>query len=315
MSRPAGSVGALTSGVLAFVFGAVALVSLASFAGRWVWQLDLLTHFRMQYVAFLALGSAVLVFTERRAATAFVVLGLAVNSILVVPLFLPGGGEDGSHGTPLRLLSFNVKGFATDPEPVLEFLRDTDADVVFLHEANVDWEDYLAEGEVPFELSFPRREGSIFGTAVLTRQADEVRGLVLGPDQRVAVEVTLTHEGTPVQILGIHAYAPVSKYYSDIRDRQFGDVERWATAAEGPAIVIGDFNATRWSHAFPSSGVVDTAESRGFQASWPAGLEPFAIPIDHAVVTEEWVTVRRWLGPDLGSDHYPLFLDVALLDG
>ncbi len=318
MRRPSGSIGTLTSGVLAFSFSAISLVSLASFAGLWIWQLDLLAHFRLQYVVLLSVGSAALVFTRRKVATGFVILGLLVNTALIVPLFLPTTpddvSDDLSHGKPLRILSFNVKGFATDPEPVLEFLRRTDAELVFLHEANVDWEDYLAEGEVPFELTFPRREGSIFGTAVLSRRADAVRGLVLGPDQRVAVEVTLTHDDTQVQILGIHAYAPVSKYYSDIRDRQFADVERWAQASPGPAIVIGDFNATSWSHAFPSDGLTDTAWGNGFQATWPAGFEPFAIPIDHAVITSEWVTLRRWLGPDLGSDHYPLFIDVALRD-
>ena len=302
----------LFSGAMAFVFSAVAFVSLASLAGRWVWQLDLLTHFRMQYVAILAVGAALLVVTRRRVAIGFVLVSLLLNAVLVAPLFLPSPDRDLRHGEPLRILSFNVKGFATDPEPVLEFLRATDAEVVFLHEANVNWEEYLADGEVPFQLAFPRREGSIFGTAVLYRTAEDVRGLVLGSDQRVVVEVTLIHEGREIKLLGIHAYAPVSRHFSETRDEQFGDVEEWARNAGTPAVVVGDFNATRWSHAFPREGLVDTARGLGFEGSWPAGLEPLSIPIDQAVTTPDWVTIRRWLGPDLGSDHYPLFLDIAL---
>lgn len=301
----------LISGVV-LVFGTVALVSMASFGGRWVWQLDLLANFRLHYVAVLGLGGAALIFTKRRWATGLVVLALVVNVVAVAPLFLPAAGANVSHGSTLRILSFNVKGFATDPDPVLEFLESTDAEVVFLHEATVDWEDHLSDADLPFQLAFPRRDGSIFGTAVLYRSATEARGLVLGPDQRVAVEVTLNHDGRQVKLLGIHAYAPVSKFYSEVRDQQFADVERWAANAGAPAVVVGDFNATLWSHAFPDDGVVNTARGQGYQASWPAALEPLGIPIDNAVVTDDWSTLRRWLGPNLGSDHYPLFLDVAL---
>lgn len=302
--------GWLTGG-LAFLFGTAAVLSIAAFGGRWIWQLDLLTHFRLHYVAVLGIGAAALLFTNHRWATVLVAGALVVNVVAVAPLFIPAGG-DSPHGASLRVLSFNVKGFATDPEPVLEFLRATDAEVVFLHEANIEWEEHLDDAGLPFQLAFPRREGSIFGTAVLYRSAVDARGLVLGPDQRVAIEVTLDHDGTRVKLLGIHAYAPVSKFYSDTRDRQFSDVEAWAQNAGMPAIVVGDFNATQWSHAFPDDGLLNTARGEGFQPTWPASLEPLGIPIDNAVVTKEWVTVRRWLGPDLGSDHYPLFLDLAL---
>lgn len=304
-------VGWLTS-LLALVFGGAAVLSIASFAGRWVWQLDLLANFRLHYVAVLGLGGAALILTKRRLATILVVLALALNVVAVAPLFLPAAGSGVEHGSTLRILSFNVKGFATDPEPVLEFLRSTDAEVVFLHEATVEWEDHLGDADLPFQLHFPRRQGSIFGTAVLYRSAISSRGLVLGPDQRVAIEVTLELDGQPIKLLGIHAYAPVSKFYADIRNQQFADVERWAANAGVPAVIVGDFNATQWSYAFPDDGVVNTARGHGYQATWPARLEPLAIPIDNAVVTDEWMTLRRWLGPNFGSDHYPLFLDLAL---
>jgi endonuclease/exonuclease/phosphatase family metal-dependent hydrolase len=52
----------------------------------------------------------------------------------------------------------------------------------------------------------------------------------------------------------------------------------------------------------------------GLQWSWPVGLWPLALPIDHCLVSEKVEVVDRWMGPDVGSDHYPLVVDVRLRD-
>ena len=77
----------------------IAVISLASFAGGWVWWLDVLANFRAQYVAVLAvLGLVILASRWRR--TGLAILGVALlNGVFVAPLFVGrlrlGGG---SHG-------------------------------------------------------------------------------------------------------------------------------------------------------------------------------------------------------------------------
>jgi endonuclease/exonuclease/phosphatase (EEP) superfamily protein YafD len=36
------------------------------------------------------------------------------------------------------------------------------------------------------------------------------------------------------------------------------------------------------------------------------------IPIDHVLVTPDLVPLRVERGPDVGSDHFPLFVELAL---
>jgi hypothetical protein len=71
----------------------LAAVSLASFAGRWMWWLDVLANFRAQYVVGLVvLGLVVAVSRWRR--TGFAILAVAlINLFFVAPLYLGSPGE------------------------------------------------------------------------------------------------------------------------------------------------------------------------------------------------------------------------------
>ncbi len=82
-------------------------------------------------------------------------------------------------------------------------------------------------------------------------------------------------------------------------------------------MVVGDFNAARWSHGFRAlldrSGMVDSERGFGFQPTFPAGLPyPLRIPIDHLLHGEGLAVTDRVLGPALGSDHLPLVVDLAV---
>ena len=92
-----------------------------------------------------------------------------------------------------------------------------------------------------------------------------------------------------------------------------GDV---AAASPTPCIVAGDFNATPWSLPFRTlvarSGLVDTALGRGVQATWNARYPAPRIPIDHILAPSGTRVVRRVVGPDIGSDHFPVEAELIL---
>ena len=57
--------------------------------------------------------------------------------------------------------------------------------------------------------------------------------------------------------------------------------------------------------------LINSQRGFGIQSSWPAGLWPLSIPIDHAVHGQALTTVERFVGPFLGSDHRPLHLRIG----
>ncbi len=81
-----------------------------------------------------------------------------------------------------------------------------------------------------------------------------------------------------------------------------------------PVLVVGDLNATPWSHGLQLLRDGTTLDNRSPDPSWTPTWNvaiAFAIPIDHALVTPPLVVARRQIGPDVGSDHRPQLLDIG----
>jgi endonuclease/exonuclease/phosphatase (EEP) superfamily protein YafD len=85
-------------------------------------------------------------------------------------------------------------------------------------------------------------------------------------------------------------------------------------------MVVGDLNATPWS--WPFRNLLSTGNLRnsqigfGVQPSFAASSNPlFRVPIDHLVHSDALLVRQRRLGPPLGSDHFPLLVDLELVDG
>jgi endonuclease/exonuclease/phosphatase (EEP) superfamily protein YafD len=89
-------------------------------------------------------------------------------------------------------------------------------------------------------------------------------------------------------------------------------VRRWMVRFSGPVLVAGDFNQpvelvvfrrywSDWRDAFSEAGL-------GFGATkltrW------FGTRIDHILHGPQWRSRWSWVGPDIGSDHRPLFADL-----
>jgi endonuclease/exonuclease/phosphatase (EEP) superfamily protein YafD len=88
---------------------------------------------------------------------------------------------------------------------------------------------------------------------------------------------------------------------------------------EAPIVLLGDLNTTPWSPIYrqfiEDSGLRDARDGFGLLSSWPTGNPPLLIPIDHALVSQQIVVHNLYLGPDVGSDHYPLILDFSVRPG
>lgn len=299
---------------------AVALVSLAAFAGQWFWWLDVLANFRGQYlVALLVLGVLLMVSGWRK--TGYAVLAVAaVNLIVVGPLYL-GSPSEGSPDAPsIRILSFNLLSTNESFSEVIDYIEVTDPDVVLLHEASRPWEVAMESAGLDYEVIRPRSDQLIFGTLVLLR-ADErdVVSYGFAETQARAVMIDYRPRGwpEPIAILSTHPLAPTDEQRSNLRDAQLAFAASWASEREGAHVVVGDFNATPWSHPFRRlMDVSDLANSQtgfGLQPSFPAGSSfLLRVPIDHLLYSDALVVTDRRLGPAMGSDHFPLVVDLQL---
>jgi endonuclease/exonuclease/phosphatase (EEP) superfamily protein YafD len=299
---------------------ALAVMSLAAFLGRWVWWLDVLANFRAQYVVALAILGLVVMLSKWRK-TGYVILGAAlINLVAVLPLFIGSPADPESTAASVRVMSFNLLSDNESYSEVIEYIEAVDPDIVLLHEASRPWEVAMDSSGLQYEFIRPRSEDLIFGTLVLVRgEGVEAVSFGFAASSPRAVEVSFTPDGwsTPLTVLGTHPLAPTDDGRAALRDAQLGFAGQWAAERTGAYLVAGDFNATPWS--WPFRRLLDLGELRNSQVGF--GLQPsfssqsnllLRVPIDHLVHSEALEVTDRRLGPSLGSDHFPLLVDLQL---
>jgi endonuclease/exonuclease/phosphatase (EEP) superfamily protein YafD len=313
------------------VSGGALVASVLAFFGSRSELIDLLTHFRMHYAVAGAAVTVLALALRSRELAALSLVTAILNLALIAPLFVPpepGREVRTEPGPPLHLLQFNVLTANRARDTVAGFINRSGADVAVLEEVDQEWLDALAQGAPAYRRLIAVPRGDNFGMAVLGRRdADELvvgstavhhLGSTVGAAEdsdepgRPAIEVHLRWAGRPLALLAVHTMPPTSLGHAALRDRQLTAAGHWAAGQDGPTVVIGDLNATPWSHGFKL--IVGTghllSSQRGFgyqgtwRAEWPALLQ---IPIDHCLHSRHVVSVAREIGPaGLGSDHRPL---------
>ncbi|HSJ84272.1 MAG TPA: endonuclease/exonuclease/phosphatase family protein [Acidimicrobiia bacterium] len=295
----------------------LAAVSLASFAGRWVWWLDVLANFRAQYVVvLLVLGLVIAASRWRR--TGLVILSVAlVNLLFVAPLYVGSPGDPVAGAPDLRVMSLNLLSTNESYNEVIEYIEAAEPDVVLLHEASRPWEVALDSAGLDYEVVRGRSDNLIFGTLVLAREELEAvsYGFAEGAARAIALEFQPEGWTVPVRILSSHPLAPTTADRADLRDAQLAFAADWAAEQEGAFLVVGDLNASPWSWPFrrlvAEGSVRNSQIGFGLQASFPAdSWFLLRVPIDHLLHSDELRVRDRHLGPTLGSDHFPLIVDL-----
>lgn len=298
----------------------IAAVSLAAFFGEWVWWLDVAANFRAQYVVVLTVLGLVLAPGKLRRIGFGVLASASINLVVILPLYLGSPGIPIAGAPSLRIMSFNLLSTNDAYKDLIEYIEVTDPDVVFLHEASRPWEVALEAADLDYTTVRARSDNLIFGTLVLVR-ADSPQVITYGfaEAQPRAVSIAYRPLGwpEPIEILSTHPVAPTDRKRAGLRDAQLQFATDWLAEQEGVFVVVGDFNATPWSSPFrkmlAEADVRNSQIGFGLQASFPATSNfLLRVPIDHLVHSNKLTVIDRRLGPTLGSDHFPLVVDVEL---
>lgn len=229
----------------------------------------------------------------------------------------------------LTVASYNIhKGVGLDrqrdPERILAVLREIDADVIALQEADRRFgerasvlprnaiEDYtgwkvVRVGHLPLSIGW-------HGNALLVRRDIEVLDAAPVPlptlEPRGAVRADLLVNGQPVRVVGMHLDL------SGLRRRhQVEAICNHVTGCNGtaPAVLMGDLN--EWS---PHAGAL-RAFGSSYRVLMPGRSFPARRPLaqlDRIVVTHDWTVeslgVHHSALSAVGSDHLPVWAKLSL---
>ncbi|MEZ4671216.1 MAG: endonuclease/exonuclease/phosphatase family protein [Anaerolineae bacterium] len=269
---------------------------------------------------------------------------VAVIAVWVGPRFLPRSTVQAGNDT-LQVMSLNTWGNNHDLTQTEAWLRETGADIVVLVEVSPAYaRDRLPGLNDLYPYQTNQRDETRWGdNFILSRYPIVSSDYVdLGvPNQPAPVRAVVDVDGQQVAVYAVHLAWPVDdeaitsggvQFYFDvargfddrIRNLQIqGLIERWKSESL-PYIAAGDFNTSDFSVTYSrlaSASHDSFAEGGwGLGGSWPVawvrtGLPdwlPPLIRIDYIWHSDKLRTVRSWQGPAVGSDHLPLFAELAV---
>ena len=233
-------------------------------------------------------------------------------------------------GTPLRIVTFNMRG-GQNPlwQEVVPRLAGLNPDLILIQECDARIGD---PGLLPLGWVFRRdanlcllsREpvGLVQSLDVIRTQEDGMSGLVVAYPVPLAdghVLVGHVHLETPRR--GIERFrwgGEVAGMSRSVLMRDAGSqrVSRWLTDAQAPAAIIaGDFNMPVESRIYRRhwSGCTNAFSRRGRGFGYTRVLPKWSARIDHVLICDpRWKVSRAFVGPDIGSDHLPVVVDLVL---
>ena len=218
-----------------------------------------------------------------------------------------------SKAPRLRVASSNIfVGNKDASKLLLPWIAERKPDVLMVQEVSPAMAAELEKlADYPHRMVVGRVDG--FGIALLSKHPLANVRLIPGEGDTPAIGATMTWQGKEVELVAAHPLPPITASLYARRNHRLAQLADGLAQGGKPAIIAGDFNATPWS-----SGV-KVVEERGLRRAtspvptWPAQLGPFAlIPIDQVMVSKDWAVVGRQRGPDVGSDHFPVEVDLSL---
>lgn len=292
--------------------------TIAGWLARRHWVFDLATHFVVQSAVLMAVFVAIsLVLREWRVALLAAVV-LVINAARLVPLSLPAD-EPSSAGRRIRLLSANVHTGNRNAAPFLELIQRADPDLILAMEVDSRWIRELSGLKARYPHFHEHARPDNFGIAIYSRiPLDPLDEIELADSEVPTLLARLTIDGRSMAFIGTHPLPPISRDYAGLRNRQLAALGELAAreAAKGPVVLAGDLNTTSWSPIFTdllkASGLQDSRQGRGIQASWPTTSPLIRIPIDHVLVSPDVAIHDRRLGNPIGSDHRPVIVDFSI---
>ena len=292
-----------------------ALFSIATVFNQLHQYLELFSHFRLQYlgVASILLILYLLLRSWRYVALMIVTVGL--NAWYVTPWYLPAASPSHGEGS-LKIVMANLHADNSNHIALSALLQKEKPDLVVLQEISRSWALTLETfDEFPHRRIVPRVD--YFGIAVISRLPfDWIDTIASPPRGFPTITAQLRVDEQLLTIVATHPMPPMTKVNYDARNVQLADIAELINAIDGPHALIGDLNTTMWGDNYrrlvTTTGLENVRRGFGVLPTWPTFL-PFAmIPIDHCLVSDDLRVVDVRLGSNIGSDHRPLIVTLAV---
>jgi endonuclease/exonuclease/phosphatase (EEP) superfamily protein YafD len=304
-----------------FTAGVVVLVGLATLIGlldRFWWGFETADVFRLQYLVVL-LGVALVAVPLRRPRLAVLAAALAVVNFVVLGIPVSGNvtaAPNRPARAALRLVVANVEVGNTDFAAVRRLVVKTRPDLFGVTELTPAMARHLGDELPGYRTSVVDPREDAYGIGVYSRLPLLSAKIVHFPsDGPASVVARLRVSVKTVTVVVTHVHTP---FAGSIHVRQLEALAAAARSRLGKRVAVcGDFNTPPWTgplrHFAEAARLRDLYGSRAWAGySWPTWGSFLRVPLDNCFVGNGVAVTDHHDGPNVGSDHRPLVVDVAV---
>jgi endonuclease/exonuclease/phosphatase (EEP) superfamily protein YafD len=292
------------------------MLSIAAWFDNYSWVTFQLAQFRLQW-AEAALLLMVFAFIQKRLRLGVMIAGLLLlNAVPLLSVFVPPFSGP-TKGTPITVLQINVMSGNKNYDRVRQLIADIDPDLLLIEELTPTWQKELqpALKRLPFALTDARLD--TYGIGVFSSVPLKLaKVLHFGPTGHPSIDCTCNW-GRNVRILHTHLQGPVRLSYYQAQVSELAEIVHYLQGATANMLFCGDMNTMSsvapFYNAAKQLNLTDSRQGRGLLLSWPTTIK-LPIPlltIDHIFVGSDIDVLERKVGPNIGSDHFPVIVRLA----
>lgn len=221
-----------------------------------------------------------------------------------------------------RVFSANVLQENNQYETLLQQIKSTDPDLIFLLETNAAWAQATKKLEIDYPYTLLAPLENTYGLLFFSRlKLEDAKVLFRVKKDIPSIEAIINlPSGQKIQFWGLHPEPPVpgESLYSTAKDKELMKVALQAKDCDLPCIVFGDLNDVAWSHTTElfrkTSELLDPRRGRGFYNTFSAHHWFIRFPLDYIFCSSEFCLIQMQRMPKNGSDHFATLTHLAFRD-
>ncbi len=207
-------------------------------------------------------------------------------------------------------------------QPLVDLVESKMPDLVIAMEIDDWWEKQLETIEIDYPYTQETTNSAAYGMTLYSKfPLKDVKVNYLQNEKVPSFEsVVQLKNGKSVRVYSVHPVPPA--HFEDLPDNE-GQREaemvilgKMIKGDKLPTIVAGDINDVSWAATDELTGTKDLLHDvrvgRGFYNSYNANNIFMRWPLDHFFVTKEFRLITLERQSSIGSDHYPIYVELVL---
>ncbi len=245
-----------------------------------------------------------------------------INYTHLVPVEVPSAEAPFNPSNELSMIIANVKMSNKNVQPLMDLISEKNPDLILAMETDQWWSNKLNVLTANYPYFQQSTNKVAYGMVLYSKLPLNMIDVTYLNNKKVpSFESTITLKNN--QEISLHCLHPVPPtHYKDLPDNANQDenamkkLGKHIQDRKHPTIVAGDLNDVVWSYVDELTNtkniLFDLRVGRGFFNSFSAENMFMRWPLDHVFVTEEFRLKKLERLSKIGSDHFPIYVELAL---